>query len=84
MCARMLSVGGVGWLEKTLSDEDDTWGWLCCRGGGMGLLEMGQDSMETVWVLDKEAWCQRASQGCTRVSSEALVPLACHRRPGTS
>lgn len=47
MCARMLSVGGVGWLEKTLSDEDDTWGWLCCRGGGMGLLEMGQDSMET-------------------------------------
>lgn len=38
----------------------------------MGLLEMGQDSMETVWVLDKGALCQRASQGCTRVSSEAL------------
>lgn len=79
-----LVLEGVGWLEKILSDEDDTWGWLCCKGGGTGLLGMGQDSMGTVWVLDKGAWYQRASEGCTIVSSEALVPSACHRRPGAS
>lgn len=40
--------------------------------------------MVTVWVLDREACCQRASQGCTVMGCEALVPLACHRRPGAS
>jgi hypothetical protein len=32
LCVQGCSESGVGWLEKTLSDKDDTWGWLCCWG----------------------------------------------------
>lgn len=51
---------------------------------GMALLLREKSGPQGDWVLDEGAYRQRTSWESTMVDGEALVPLACHRRPGAS
>lgn len=69
--------GEVGWLERTLADEDGIWGWLCCLGEGSG--EYGDCLGAGRWSPLLEGFSGKHSGG-----SEALVPFACLKKPGAS